>query len=532
MLLAAVGFLYQQIELLLFVLFLMGAQSAFFGPIKYSYLPQVMNEAELVRANALFQLGTFLAILVGTITGGVLIASSENGAIITSAAVVSLALLGAFTAIAIPPVRNYPEVRIDRNPFGPTIETIKIVRKNRTIFLSILGMTWFWFFGAALLALFPAYGKDYLYSNEHVVTFFLSLFSIGIGVGSVLCNKLSGKKLELGLVPIGCFGMTVAAVDLYFATPNSLVAPDALHDLSSFLQLPGSWRIAFDLFFISASGGLFIIPLLTLIQERSPKESLSRVIAGLNILNALGMVLSSMFLLFLHSLELAIPTIFLCYGVINLLVGIYIFLLIPEFTLRFCVWVLSKIIYKVTYKKKNRLPETGAAVLVCNHISYVDWLIIQSASRRPIRFVMHYRFLQIPMTGWLFSIAGVIPIASQKDNPEVLQAAMDEIEQVLARGELLCIFPEGTLTKDGEIGEFRRGIERIVEKSPAPVVPMALSGMWESLFARNPQSKRRRIRRRLRAAVELAFGSALEPGRELISAEDLRIKVSQLRTRP
>lgn len=527
---AVLGFLRNDPALLLLVLFLMGAQSAFFGPIKYSYLPQLMNEAELVNANAIFQMGTFIAILLGTGLGGIAIAVDGYGEYLAAGGVVFFAILGIIASRFVRPVPNYPEVKIALDPIRPTLEMIRLIAKNRSVFLSILGMTWFWFFGSAVLSMFPSFGKDYLAGNEHVVTLFLTLFSIGIGAGSMLCDRLSGRQLEVGLVPLGCLGMTLASLDLYFAS-FSIQIPE-IHSNSDgmsvgfFLTQTYAWRIAFDLFMLSLSGGLFMVPLMTLIQERSNNNEVARVIAGNNIMGALGMVSSAVLLMVLYELGLTIPQIFLLYGILNLAVGIYIFLLIPEFTLRFYVWILSKILYRVRYEGKEKIPETGAAILTCNHITFVDWLIIQSASRRPIRFIMHYRFMNIPFTGWLFRLAGVIPIASKKEKPEILIKALQEAEDTLNRGELLCIFPEGTLSKDGEIGVFRPGVERIVEKTGATVVPMALSGMWESLFSRNPTPLWRRFPGKFLAHVRLHIGNPISP--QDLTAEDLRTKVAAL----
>ncbi len=331
MLLAVAGFLLELPGLLLTVLFLMGSQSAFFGPIKYSYLPQVMNEAELVNANAYFQMGTFLAILLGTGLGGIAIAMDDIGVYVTSFGVVLFAIIGILASRRIPPVANFPDVKIKWDPVRPTIEMVRMISKQKSVFLSILGMTWFWFFGSAMLSMFPAFGKDYLNGNEHVVTLFLSLFSIGIGFGSILCDRLSGKQLELGLVPLGCLGMTLASLDLFLSTNwnNLQFASTTTKGIGEFLSSFQGIRISVDLFVLSLSGGLFMVPLMTLIQERSIKSELSRVIAGNNILGALGMVLSAILLMAFYGFGLSIPQIILIYGILNLIVGVYIFLLIP-----------------------------------------------------------------------------------------------------------------------------------------------------------------------------------------------------------
>ncbi len=527
---AVVGFLTNSPSFLLLVLFLMGAQSAFFAPIKYSYLPQLMNEAELVSANAVFQMGTFIAILLGTSLGGIAVALDGYGEYLASTGVIFFAALGIVASRYVQAVPNFPDVKVSLDPMRPTIEMIRLLSRNRSVFLSILGMTWFWFFGSAILSTLPIFGKEYLGGNEHVITLFLTLFSIGVGAGSMLCDRLSGNQLEIGLVPLGSLGMTIASIDLFIAS-FSIMVPE-LQDgndgmgISQFLSQSFAWRIALDLFFLSLSAGLFMLPLMTLIQERSNSNEVARIIAGNNIMGALGMVASAVLLMVLFEVGLTIPQIFLLYGVLNLVVGVYIFLIIPEFTLRFCVWTLSKILYRVRYEGKDFIPSEGAAVLACNHVTFVDWLIIQSTSRRPIRFIMHYRFMHIPFSGWLFKLADVIPIAPKKENPEILMKALQEAEDTLNRGELLCIFPEGTLSPDGEIGIFRPGVERIIEKTGAPVIPIALSGMWKSLFSRNPIPLWRRFPGKFLGHVRLHVGNRIPA--ESVSTEDLRAEVERM----
>jgi 1-acyl-sn-glycerol-3-phosphate acyltransferase len=229
---------------------------------------------------------------------------------------------------------------------------------------------------------------------------------------------------------------------------------------------------------------MFIVPLYTLIQQRSEARHRSRVIAGSNILGAFFMVLSSLMLVALMAFGFTIPQIFLVLALLNAAVAAYIYRILPEFLLRFVAWIIASVMYRMRTVGRENIPAEGPVLLVCNHVTFVDWLIIASACKRPPRFVMYHRFLKLPFVGWLFRDAKVIPIAPAHENGETLEAAFDRIAEELEAGEVVCIFPEGKVTKDGAMNVFRTGVERIVRRTPVPVVPMALKGMWGSFFSR------------------------------------------------
>ena len=510
---AALGFWLESLPLLLATLFLMGLQSAFFGPIKYGILPQLLKDGELVGGNALIELGTFLSILTGTILAGILI-SMDNGTDVVSIGVVLLALLGLGVSLftKATPAED-PGLKVRWNPVTPTWETYCFTRKNRPVFLSILGVSWFWFFAVSLMTLFPGYCKDVLHGDEQVITFLLTLFSIGIGAGSMLCDRFSKGILELGLVPLGSIGMTVFALDLFLVgEPYFHSAPPAeLIGVSEFIAAPYSWRIIMDLVLLSVFGGFYIVPLQTLVQERSEPSHRSRIIAGNNILSSLFMVLSSVSLIGLNLLGFTIPAIFLTLGLVNAAVAVYIYTLIPEFLYRFLCWVVSNLLYRVKVAGADRIPREGGALMVANHVTYVDWLIIAGACRRPVRLVMHYSFMRYPLLRELCKRNGVIPIASAKESPEVLAAAMERIAEELQAGNVVCIFPEGRLTKDGEMQDFKPGVERILERTPVPVIPVALGGLWGSVFSHQPGRCAARALQRLRSNVHVKVGEPHPP---------------------
>ncbi|MEM7436638.1 MAG: MFS transporter, partial [Myxococcota bacterium] len=369
---AALGFWLDSLPLLLLVLFLMGLQSAFFGPAKYSILPELLDSRELTGGNALVETGTFIAILLGTIAGGLL--ANEHLHVVGVFAIV-VAVLGIASSLAIPrtPPAD-PKLPFNLNPITPALATYRSVKANQSVFLSVLGISWFWFLGASFLTLLPSFGKDVLGAAESIVTMLLSVFCIGVAAGSLLCERLGGRKLEIGLVPFGSIGLTLAAVDLYFASAPLGHVGDSLMGLSAFLAQPNAWRMVADFFLLAVFGGFFTVPLYTLIQERSDPETRSRVIAGNNILNALFMVLSSVMLMALPKLGITIPQTFLILAALSALVSAYIYSVIPEFLLRFWAWIVAQVMYRIRVVGEEHLPETGPAILVANHVTYVDWL--------------------------------------------------------------------------------------------------------------------------------------------------------------
>jgi hypothetical protein len=513
--------------LLLSALFLMGIHATVFGPVKYGILPQLLDEDDIVTGNALVETGTSLAILLGTITGGVVLGLGDSGTTWAAGALVAVACLGLLSSFGVPavPAEN-PSLAISRNPFAPLAETFRITRANRAVFLSVLAISWFWFFGAAMLSILPSLTKDVLGADERVNTFFLSLFCVGIGVGSLLCERLSGRRVELGLVPLGSLGMTAFAVDLFLASEaNAAPANGALRSLSEVLQ-HGGWRIAFDLAGIAASSGLFVVPLYALVQQRADPSQRSRVVAGSNILGALFMVVSALEVTGLLWAGLTIPWLVLALAVQNAVVAFYVYGVIPEFLFRFVAWTLSNVLYRLHYSGRENIPAEGAALLVSNHVTFIDWLFIAGVCKRPARFVMHQDFLGIPGLGFVFRDAKVIPIASARENAETLDAAFDRIAAEFEDGNVVCIFPEGRLTADGRMNVFRGGVEKIVRRTPVPVIPIGLRGLWGSFFSRKDGAAMRRPFRRFWSRIDLQIGAPVPP--EQVRADDLARRVAAL----
>jgi len=525
--LGTAAFALESLALMLGALFLMGTQAAIFGPVKYAILPVHLREEELVGGNALVESGTFVAILLGTIAGGVTIAL-PGGATWVSLATLAVAVLGYLTSRGVPvaPAAD-PRLRINWNPLTETWRNMSFTRGNRTVFLSILGISWFWFYGALFLSQFPGYAKDVLGGDEHAVTLLLAVFSVGIGTGSLLCERLSGKHVEIGLVPFGSIGLSLFAFDLWLASPVTTPVGAPL-PLAALLASPVSWRVLFDLMMIGVFGGFFIVPLYALVQLRSEPAHRSRIIAGNNILNALFMVVAAAVGAGLLAAGLSVPQLILATALLNAAAAVYIYALVPEFLLRFLIWMLVHTVYRLRVTGIEHVPDEGPAVLVANHVSFVDALVIMAASRRPIRFVMDHRVFRWPLLSFAFRASRAIPIASAKEDPAMMERAFEEVARALADGELVGLFPEGRITDNGELHSFRPGIRRILERTPVPVVPLALRGLWGSTFSRKDgRAFSRPFRRGMFSSIELVGGAPFAP--DEATPDSLQLAVARLR---
>lgn len=533
--LAAIGFMTQNMVVLLVALFSTGLQSTLFGPVKYSILPSVLKPEELTGGNGLVEMGTSISILVGMIFGGLIFKiAGDHGPVVAATAIIMLAVSGNLVSRAIPRAEaGAPDLKINWNPIPESLVVLRLAKKQVAVRNSILGVSWFWFIGTVLTSQLPTYAETNLGGSETLYIFALALFSIGTGVGSLLCEKLSARTVEIGLVPLGAFGISAFLLDLYFARTGAPLATGL--EVMAFMHQPGSWRIVVDLVGIGLFTGFFVVPLFALIQNRTPKDELSRVIAGMNIQNAAFIVLAAVACIVLQRfLGWTIPQLFLALAIANVVVAIYIFTLVPEFLMRSLSWVLVRALYRLRLQGvENNVPDEGAALLVCNHVSYMDALILSASVPRPVRFVMYYRIFEIPVMSWIFRTAKAIPIAGARENPELMQRAFDEIDAALADGQIVGLFPEGALTRDGGIAPFKSGVERVLERAdgngrPVPVIPMALKGMWTSMWShRDGRMRRMRLPRRFRAHVEVLAGEPID-GRAT-SAEQLEARVRGLR---
>ncbi len=526
MIVAAIAFTSDSYIVLLLVLFLMGCQSTLFGPVKYAYLPQQLETDELIGGNALVEAGTYIAIILGLIAGGAAVAVNPDSQTLLGASLVAVAVIGYLTSRRIPRTQAVdPGLSISWNAWSETWRIVRYAREKRDVFLAILGISWFWFFGSAMTLQLPAYTLVIMNGNESITTALLVAFAIGVGLGSLLCERMSGHRIELGLVPFGSIGLSLFAIDLYFAQP--VAAATAVSSITEFIGRPGSPRVLLDVLLLGAFGGFYSVPLYALVQQRSERKHLSRIIAANNIINAAFMVVASLLSIAVLAAGFSIPELFIILALLNAIVAVYIYTLLPEFMMRFLAWILVNTIYRVRSSGAENIPDSGPAVVVCNHVSYMDPIILSACIRRPMRFVMYYKIFQLPLLRFLFQHAKAIPIASAREDERLMNEAFEQVDIELASGNIVCIFPEGGITHDGEIQRFRRGIETVIAKRPVPVVPVALQNLWGSWFSRSKEGLIRKFPRRLFARVPVVIGEPVMPGD--VTAASLEILVRTLR---
>ena len=528
MVIGAASIFTQYVWLMLTTVFFMGLQSTFFGPLKYSILPQHVAPNELTKANGLVESATFVAILIGTIFGTYYI-TQTTGPTIISIAVLILAVLGFFSSRFIPISQaNNPNLHFTYNIFSSTKNVFKALNaQTESVGKSVLGISWFWLIGAVILTALPNYVKHVMGGDELVVTSALVVFSLSIAVGSLLCEKLSRSRIELGIVP---FGAILITLFLYLLSQepaiSEYIAPS--ENLLTLKQVLNTGDMVWHFVWMAGIGiasGFYTVPLYALIQQRTEEASRSRVIAANNVLNALFMVGSAILsIVTLFVLEWHISSLLLLLAGLNLLISIYIYTKVPEFFLRFVIYILAICMYRVRTKRHENIPSEGAAVIVANHVSFVDWMFILATSPRPIRFMVFAPIYYSKALHWLFKMAKAIPIDSEKANPKAFAKAFDEVAAALERGELVGIFPEGKLTSNGEMDMFRRGVERIIARTPVPVVPVHLDGLWGSMFSRKAKWQLPRLKWSL---VSVSVGEPIEA--EQVSANYLHEQVSALK---
>ncbi|NBD20235.1 MFS transporter [Aquabacterium fontiphilum] len=529
---AAVGLAIQAVPLLLLCIFLMGLQSTLFGPVKYAYLPQHLSERELTGGNGMVEMGTFVAILLGNVAGGLLMGLGAEGRHWVAAVCLALAALGWWTASRIPASPSSdPDLILNWNPVSETMRNLRLAWQYPSVFRSLLGISWMWFFGAVFLSQFPAFAREVLGGSEQVASLLLVVFSVGVAVGSLLCERFSHRHVEIGLVPLGALGMTVFAFDLYLASKGLRHDGGPLLSVGEFIDRPAHWRVMVDLALLAFSAGIYSVPMYALIQLRAQPSHRARIIAANNILNALFMVVSSLLAGALLAAGLSVPEVFGVTALLNILVVGYVFWLMPEYIVRLVMLFVTRIVYRLRLRGEMNIPTDGAAILVANHVSFVDAIILGVCSPRPMVFIMDHRIFKTPGMGWFFRAMKAIPIAPQKEDPEAYERAFERARAVLREGELLCLFPEGAITRDGSLQPFKAGIMKILADVPVPVIPAALHNLWGSSFSRiDGAALARPLRRGLFNPVGLVVGEAIPP--EQVSPEGLQRRVQALLDEP
>jgi len=498
-------------------LFLMGTQSALFGPAKYAVLPELVPRGELMRSNAAVEAGTFLAILVGTIAAGV---AHQMGELRHAAFVVcAVAVFGALSSRQLPRTFAPPgSARAPASASGAPVSVWRLLLADRSLVRAVLGLSWFWMLGALLVSVLPVYVRSNWAAEASVATLLFAIVCVGIAMGAWICGRLSRGHLEVGFVPAGAILVSVFLIDLWWSSPTAALASatSTAETLGwvAFLNDAQGVRVTLDLLAVATGAGLFSVPLNTWLQIRSPESRRAHFVAANNVVNAIFIVVGSVVLAAFMFLGIELNVVFLALALGNALVALFAYKATCLWTLRFLARTLAHTVYSLRFVGQERLPQKGAALLVCNHVSFIDFLIIAAACPRPVQFVMYHAYYKrLVGVRHLLKDAGVIPIAPAHEDRNALKSAFDQIDQALGRGRLVCIFPEGKITRDGALNPFRTGVERIIQRRRVPVFPMALHGLNRSLFSRQIAKKwaPRNWLKWPRTRVRLTVGSAVPP---------------------
>ncbi len=493
---------------MLAVLFLMAAQSTFFSPAKYGILPEMLPAQELSRANGLLEMSTFVAIVLGSMLGGEMFERWQGAPWITSVTLVALAVVGTLTSLRIPQTAPAkPGQRLALNPFGEIRQGVRRLARDRNLFMTVVGLSFFWFFGALVqLAVLPL-GQDELHVGEAAATRLYTALAVGIGAGSLAAGRLSGNKIELGLVPLGAFGMGVFALALQAAVPHY-------------------WLVAAALVAMGFAGGWFAVPLNALLQQKPDEGEKGRVLATNNVANMAGIVLASA-VLFLLGERAHLPTsrIIGVGGAFTLVATIYILYLLPDFFVRFALWLLTHTIYRIRILGRPNIPERGPALLVCNHVSMIDGALVGACIQRFVRFIVYGPYFQKPLVHALLERMHAIPIAPGRRRSVI--EALERARAELQAGHVVCIFAEGSVSRTGNLLPFKRGFERMVQGLDVPVIPVYLDRVWGSIFSFKRGRFFWKLPERLPYPVTVAFGAPLP---STVTAPEAKLAIMTLGT--
>jgi acyl-[acyl-carrier-protein]-phospholipid O-acyltransferase / long-chain-fatty-acid--[acyl-carrier-protein] ligase len=494
MLLAALALWRSEAWMALSVVFLMGAQSAFFGPAKYGILPEILPDSELSSGNGLVELFTEMAIIGGCVLGGVL-AGLFNGPAMgwIGVCLAGIAVAGTLTSLFVEHLpATAPNSNLRMNFAAEAWRNIREVKRDRSLFLSVLGVSYWWLMASLFQLNFYMFGFDVLGLGELALGLYMALAGVGIGVGAVLAGKLSAGKVEFGLVPIGAAAMTFFSALLYFTGGTGITA-----------------RVltASVLFLLGAGSGFFLIPLAAFVQQRAPADGKGTVIAVNNLLSFVGIIAGAILFFFVGT-RLDSAQLYLFLSLLTILATGYIFILLPDFLLRFVLWSFTRILYRIQAVDTQNVPAKGGALLVCNHVSYMDALLVLSCLQRFVRFIMYRGFYEKPILRWGCRHLRVIPI-SESDDPREMIRSLRDAADLVREGELVCIFAEGTITRTGNLLRFQRGFTRIMKGLEAPIIPVYIDRMWGSIFSMQGGGAFNRLPALRRSKVTVAFGSPL-----------------------
>ena len=464
MTLGLLAFFTGRMENMLAVVFLMGLHSTFFSPAKYGILPEMLPEKDLSRGNGLLEMSTFMAIILGTSLGGTIYEAWKDRLDWIGVALIAVAVLGTLTSLGITKVPPSGAAKgFLLNPIAEIYGGARKLYDDRPLWLTVMGISYFWFLGAFLQMVLPLLGKEILQLGETRISLLWTFAALGIGAGSLAAGRLSGDRIEPGLVPLGALGMGALAMALYW-TRDSFVST------------------AWSLVFLGLFGGLFAVPLNALLQQRSGPQDKGRLIATNNVFNTLGVLLASALLWLLGSfLQLGADQVILAVGFLTVAATLYAIYLLPDFLIRFILWLLTHTFYRIRIVGEKHIPARGPALLVSNHVSFVDALLIGASTDRVIRFMLHRDYYDRRWLNWFFRLMNVIPVSAT--NRRDIVGSLRRARQELAAGQVVCIFAEGAISRIGRILPFKRGFEKIVDGTEVPIIPAHLDQMWGSVFS-------------------------------------------------
>jgi acyl-[acyl-carrier-protein]-phospholipid O-acyltransferase/long-chain-fatty-acid--[acyl-carrier-protein] ligase len=489
------------------VIFLASTQAAFFGPAKYGLLPEVLPDELLSWGNGILELTTFIAIIAGAVAGPLLAQRFHGRELYAGLIFGACTLFGLVTSFVISRVPAAdPSRKFRFNIFGDLIKQVQIVRPDRTLHLAVVGNTYFWFLGALLQFVIVFYGREVLHIDETHGGYLQAALAIGIGLGSYAAGLLSAGKIEYGLIPLGAVGMSLFAFAI------------SLHGLT-FLQ------VILLLAALGFSGGFFIVPINALIQHRPAEDKKGSVIAFANFLSFVGVIgASAIYSGFTHYWHVGLQSFFIWTAIMSLAATVYVLWLLPDSLLRLLLWMLTHTLYRLDVAGRERVPARGGALLVPNHVSMADAVLLLAALDRPVRFLMFKGSYDHPLVKPFAKILGVIPISSDQGPREMIHS-LRRATQALQDGELVCIFPEGQMTRIGQMMPFRRGMERIIKGVDVPIIPVNLDGVWGSIFSFSGGRFLWKFPRHLPYPVRVTFGAPLP---STASAQEARQAVQDL----
>jgi acyl-[acyl-carrier-protein]-phospholipid O-acyltransferase/long-chain-fatty-acid--[acyl-carrier-protein] ligase len=490
---ALLGLWLNEIPLMLASVFLMSTHSAFFGPSKYGLLPELLPEKKLSWGNGMFGFGTYAAIITGTIFAGTLSDTFGKKQLMSGTILIALALIGLTLSLCVERVPAAdPQKKFRANFLGDFISQMKLIHADRVLFLGVVGNAFLWFLGALLQPTILFYGKDILHLDDTHSGWLQISLSIGIGLGSFAAGFLSGGKIEYGLIPLGMIGLTIFAALLAHA---------------GFAVAGVAWNLGLLGFF----GGFYNVPVNAIIQYRPDATNKGKVIATAALLSWIGvLVASGVYYLLAAVFHFKPPQIFLAGAALSLAGTIYCAWLMPDSLIRLLLWLLTKTIYRIRVEGRDNIPERGGALFVCNHVSFVDAPLLMAATDRKIHFIMDKNYYELWWIKPFGGILGLIPIASNL-GPRELIKSLHTASDAIRAGEVVCIFAEGQITRTGELNEFHRGSERIMKNVAAPIVPIALAGVWGSIFSFERGKFFWKWPRHIFYPVTVRFGKSLPP---------------------